>query len=121
MAPDPPIQEALREVSAQRSGNTIEKLAGFITRHTMSISNPGRRPQIRKLWRHANGITSEFERYATECGGCLEVKTDTFIEQPGGRVSQPTEIQNVYAILRGSDPKRETYLSGKRSLRFSQQ
>jgi len=34
--------------------------------------------------------------------------TDTFIEQskgPKDRITQPTEIENVYAILKGADPE----------------
>ncbi len=48
-------------------------------------------------------IQAEFERYSKDCGGCLEVKTDTFTEQPSERIPKPTEITNVYAVLRGSD------------------
>ena len=38
------------------------------------------------------------------------MKTDTFIEQPRNprdRIKQPTEIQNVYAILKGTDPQQQ--------------
>jgi hypothetical protein len=48
-------------------------------------------------------IRSEFERYSKACGGCLEVKTDEFVEPPADRVPTPTPIVNVYAILRGTD------------------
>ena len=51
----------------------------------------------------AEWIKSEFERYSKECGGCLEVKTDEFIQEPAPRVPKPTKITNVYAVLRGSD------------------
>ena len=50
-------------------------------------------------------IKSEFERYSQACGGCLEVKTDSFLEGPADRIPQPTEIVNVYAILPGTDPE----------------
>ena len=43
-------------------------------------------------------IKSEFERYSKDCGGCLEVKTDSFTEQPAERIPQATEITNVYAV-----------------------
>ena len=49
-------------------------------------------------------IKSEFERYSKECGGCLEVKTDDFTEGPADRIPKPTQITNVYAVLKGSDP-----------------
>ena len=47
--------------------------------------------------------------YSADCGGCLEVKRDTFTQEPEpppqGRILKPTTITNVYAVLRGSDPK----------------
>ena len=49
-------------------------------------------------------IKSEFERYSKDCGGCLEVKTDSFVEQPAERIPKPTTITNVYAVLRGTEP-----------------
>jgi hypothetical protein len=56
----------------------------------------------------ADWIAAEFQRYSDACGGCLEVKRDTFTQQPEpppkGRIPQPTTITNVYAVLRGSDP-----------------
>ena len=51
----------------------------------------------------AEWLRSEFEGYAKECGGCLEVKTDEFTQEPGPRVPAPTKITNVYAVLRGTD------------------
>jgi hypothetical protein len=48
-------------------------------------------------------IKSEFERYSNDCGGCLEVKTDSFTEPAADRMPQPTEITNVYAVLKGTD------------------
>src|SRR5207302_8804928 len=50
-------------------------------------------------------IRSEFERYSKDCGGCLEVKTDAFMEPAANRIPQPTRITNVYAVLKGSDPE----------------
>ena len=42
------------------------------------------------------------------CGGCLEVKRDEFVEPagtgPAARITKPTKLTNVYAILRGTDP-----------------
>lgn len=52
----------------------------------------------------AEWLRGEFEGYAKECGGCLEVKTDEFTQEPGPRVPAPTKITNVYAVLRGTDP-----------------
>jgi Zn-dependent M28 family amino/carboxypeptidase len=60
----------------------------------------------------ADWIASEFESISKSCGGCLEVKRDTFIADPASaagtswanRLPKQTRMTNVYAILRGSDP-----------------
>jgi len=109
---DPVIAQIIKNVSPQRIQQTIEKLVSFGTRHTLSVNNPGAATSGQGIVAARNWIKSEFERYSSECNGCLEVKTDTFIEQPRNRIPVPTELQNVYAILRGTDPQqaKRTYL-----------
>src|SRR5216684_7496332 len=105
--PDAVILQIMREVSPQRIQQTIVKLAGFYTRSTLSVNNLDAATSDRGAVAARTWIKSEFERYSAACGGCLEVKTDTFIEQPKGarsRIPVPTELQNVYAILHGTDP-----------------
>ncbi len=100
--PDPQITAALRDVSAARIQQTIEKLVSFGTRQTLSSDMPassGKGATAAAEW-----LRGEFEGYAKECGGCLEVKTDEFTQEPGPRVPTPTKITNVYAVLRGTDP-----------------
>ena len=100
--PDPQITAALHDVSPQRIQRTVEKLVSFGTRQTLSSDMPassGKGATAAAEW-----IRSEFEGYAKECGGCLEVKTDEFTQEPGPRVPTPTKITNVYAVLRGTDP-----------------
>ena len=107
---DPVILQVTREVSAARIQQTIDKLVSFYTRSTLSVNNPGAASSDKGIVAARNWIKSEYERYSADCGGCLEVKTDTFIEEPRGpkdRITQPTEIQNVYAILRGTNPKQQ--------------
>ena len=57
----------------------------------------------------ADWIAQELVQYSADCGGCMEVKRDTFTQEaeppPQGRIPKPTTITNVYAVLRGSDPK----------------
>lgn len=104
---DPAIAQIIKDVSPQSARQTDEKLVSFVTRHTLSVNNPGAADSPQGIVAARNWIKSEFERISSECNGCLEVKTDTFIEQPKGpkdRITQPTEIQNVYAILKGTDP-----------------
>ena len=99
---DPQIAAALKQVSAAQLKATIEKLVSFGTRLTIG-ENPA--PSGRGIAASREWIKSEFERYSQSCGGCLEVKTDVFTEQPRPRVPKPTEIVNVYAVLRGTDPQ----------------
>jgi hypothetical protein len=100
--PDPQIALALREVSPARIQQTIEKLVSFQTRQTLSSDMPP--ISAEGINAAANWIEDEFHRYSSQCGDCLEVRTDQFIQQPASRVPQPTTITNVYAILKGTDP-----------------
>jgi hypothetical protein len=102
---DPAIAQAMHQVSPQRIQQTIEKLVSFGTRATLSVNNPDAATSSQGIVAARNWIKSEFERYSADCGGCLEVKTDTFVEQPKARIPKATELQNVYAILHGTDPE----------------
>ncbi|HST10705.1 MAG TPA: M20/M25/M40 family metallo-hydrolase, partial [Terriglobales bacterium] len=102
---DPKIAAALKDVSAERVQANIEKLVSFGTRLTLSAQDPASISAGRGIGAAREWIRSEFERYSKECGGCLEVKTDAFTEAPADRIPQPTQITNVYAALKGSDPE----------------
>jgi Zn-dependent M28 family amino/carboxypeptidase len=102
---DARIAEEIKQVSTDRIRQTIEKLVSFQNRSTLSAQDEESIKASRGIGAAREWIKAEFERYSKDCGGCLEVKTDTFIEQPADRIPKPTEITNVYAVLRGSDPK----------------
>ena len=102
-AADPQIAAALRQVSAQRIQANIEKLVSFGTRLTLSAQDPASIAAGHGIGAAREWIKAEFERYSKDCGGCLEVKTDSFIEEPTERISKATEITNVYAVLKGTD------------------
>ena len=102
--PDPQIAAALKDVSPQRIQASIEKLVSFYTRSSLSgqdpnLVNAGRGIAAARQW-----IVAELERYSKECGGCLDVETYRFVEPPGKRVPNLTEMTDVYAVLKGSDP-----------------
>jgi acetylornithine deacetylase/succinyl-diaminopimelate desuccinylase-like protein len=101
---DPQISAAVRQISGSRIQSNIEKLVSFQTRSTLSAQDPASIASGRGIGAAREWIKSEFERYSRDCGGCLEVKLDSFTEAPGGRIPKPTEITNVYAVLKGSDP-----------------
>jgi hypothetical protein len=102
---DSHIAEALQQVSADHIRQTIEKLVSFQNRSTISAQDEESVKAGKGIGAAREWIKAEFERYSKDCGGCLEVKTDTFTEQPGERIPKPTEITNVYAVLRGADPQ----------------
>ena len=99
------IAAALGQVSAERIQADIEKLVSFHTRVTLSAQDHASIAMGRGIGAAREWIKSEFERYSGECGGCLEVKTDSFTEAPGDRIPKPTDITNVYAVLKGTDPE----------------
>jgi hypothetical protein len=103
LAADPQIAAALREISAQRIQANIEKLVSFGTRSTLSAQDGASIAAGHGIGAAREWIKSEFERYSKDCGGCLEVKTDSFTEDPMERIPKPTEITNVYAVLKGTD------------------
>lgn len=103
MATDPHIAQALGQVSAERIQANIEKLVSFGTRSTISAQDAAAIASGRGVGAAREWIKSEFERYSKDCGGCLEVKTDSFTEPAAGRIPQPTTITNIYAVLKGTD------------------
>ncbi len=77
----------------------------FQTRLTLSAQDPASIAAGHGVGAAREWIKSEFESYSRDCGGCLEVKTDSFTESPKERIPQPTVITNVYAVLKGQDPQ----------------
>ena len=110
-AADPAIAKALAIIDPSRIDQTIETLVRFNTRNSLSSMEPDL-PAGTGVDAAADWIASEFESISKSCGGCLEVKRDTFIADPASaagtswanRIPKPTRMTNIYAILRGSDP-----------------
>jgi len=103
---DPRIASVLMRISPSRMQATIEKLVSFQTRSTLSTQDSASIAAGKGIGAAREWIKSEFESYARDCGGCLDVRTDTFTDGPADRIPYPTEISNVYAVLKGSDPQR---------------
>jgi hypothetical protein len=101
---DPQIVAALQQISAQRIQADIGKLVSFGTRLTLSAQDGASIAEGRGIGAAREWIKAEFESFSKDCGGCLEVKTDSFMEQPADRIPTATEITNVYAVLKGTDP-----------------
>jgi acetylornithine deacetylase/succinyl-diaminopimelate desuccinylase-like protein len=109
--PNADIQKMLKEVSAKNIETSIRKLVSFGTRNTLSDqNNPARGIGAARDW-----IYSEFQKISNDCGNCLTVEKQTFLQQPTAnkRVLEPTSLTNVVATLRGTtDPDRVYVVSG---------
>ena len=106
-APDAAITAAIAKISPDQIHADIEKLVSFGTRDTLSSMETDLPPGI-GITAAADWIFAEFMRISAACGGCLEVKRDDFIEPastaPGSRIPRDTRLQNIYAVLKGTDP-----------------
>lgn len=78
---DPQIARALNQISAARIGRTIETLVSSSTRSTLSSMEPDL-PSGQGVSAAADWIEGELKGDSQACGGCLEVKRDTFTEPP---------------------------------------
>ncbi|WP_114777644.1 M28 family peptidase [Botryobacter ruber] len=98
---DPEIQQMVNEISAQNLKALVEKMVSFETRHTLSSTTDKKRGiGAARAW-----VKSEFEKYAKASGGRMTVEMDRFVVKGDGRrVPQDTEMANVMAILKGTDP-----------------
>jgi Peptidase family M28 len=109
--PDPAITRALATIEPAHIEQTIKSLVGFGTRNSLSSMETDLR-QGQGVNLAADWIEEQFREISRQCGGCLEVKRDTFTADPSkegqwaGRIPRPTQMTNVYAVLRGTDPAR---------------
>ena len=107
---DPAIARALKTIQPAHIEQTIKTLVGFGTRSTLSSMETGL-PPGQGIRAAADWIADQFEQLSRQCGECLEVHRDVFVADPAssagqwsGRIPKPTQITNIYAILRGTDP-----------------
>jgi hypothetical protein len=103
---DPAIAAAIRTISPAAIHDDIAKLVSFGTRNTLSSMDTDL-PPGQGINAAADWIESQFRAISSACGGCLEVKRDSFVEQPPtdgrpSRIPRPTRLVNVYAILHGT-------------------
>ncbi|CAN5439760.1 M20/M25/M40 family metallo-hydrolase [soil metagenome] len=105
----PEISNILKEISAKNIETTIRKLVSFGTRNTLSEQdNP-----TRGIGAARDYLFAEFQKISQNCGGCLQVEKQTFLQSKATRVPEPTNLTNVVATLRGtSDPTRVYVVSG---------
>jgi Predicted aminopeptidases len=107
--PNPEITKMVREVSAKNIEATIRKLVSFGTRNTLSDqNNPNRGIGAARDW-----LFGEFQKVSAECGNCLTVEKQSFLQPKANRVPEPTNLTNIVATLTGTtDPGRVYVVSG---------
>lgn len=107
--PNPEVAKMVKEVSAKNIEATIRKLVSFGTRNTLSEQdNPTRGIGAARDW-----IFGEFQKISAECGNCLNVEKQSFLQPKANRVPEPTTLTNVIATLRGTtNPERVYVVSG---------
>jgi hypothetical protein len=107
MPPDPAIVRALSQISPAHVQHTIATLVSFHNRSTLSSLDKDLPPGT-GVTAAADWIESQFKEISAGCNGCLEVRRDSFTQAPGtgpdARITQPTPLTNVYAVMHGSDP-----------------
>ena len=98
----PQIKAALNEISAGQVQSDIEKLVSFHTRNTLSAQDAASIEAGRGIGAAHEWIKGQFEQYSRDCGGCLEVRTDTFTQPVSERVPAPAPSAPCWWRLRCS-------------------
>ncbi len=109
--PNAETVKMLKEISAKNIETTIRKLVSFGTRNTLSEQDNPKRG----IGAARDYLYGEFQKISNDCGGCLQVEKQSFVQQPteNRRVLQATKLTNVVATLRGTtNPDRVYVVSG---------
>jgi hypothetical protein len=94
------VRHMLDDVKARNIQQSIDTLAGFGTRHTLSSqTDPNRGIGAATQW-----VYDQLQATAAASGGRMTVEKQTFTQPAGPRIPQPTEITNVIATLHGQQP-----------------
>ena len=98
---DPEIRKMITEVKAESLETTVVKLVSFGTRHTLSDT----KSKTRGIGAAQKWVKSEFDKYALESNGRLTAAIDYFtVKADGKRILKDSQLANVMATLKGTDP-----------------
>lgn len=100
---DPSVAALVAEVSPQRLQHSVEKLASFKTRHTLSDATS----KTRGIGAARQWIFDELKRTSPR----LHVSFDTHHVARQRRITRDVELRNVMALLPGRSPRR-IYITG---------
>ena len=104
--PDRELRALLREIDVRQLQVTVERLAAFGTRHTLSVQdNPARGIGAARDW-----IFQQLTEYAAASDGRMTVELQSFIQPVSPRIPTPTQITNVIATLRGDTAPDRIYV-----------
>lgn len=98
---DPQIADLVAQLSADSLRAHVDGLVSFGTRSTLSsTTDPKRGIGAARRW-----VLGKFNHYAKRANGRLTATIDTWtLPADGRRVDVPTEMGNVLATLKGTDP-----------------
>jgi hypothetical protein len=106
--PNAEITKMLRDISAKNIETTIRS-SSVSARATLCPSRTIRRAASARR----AIIFREFQKISADCGNCLTVEKQTFLQPKANRIPEPTNLTNVIATLRGTtDPTRFYVVSG---------
>ncbi|UUW07760.1 M28 family metallopeptidase [Flavobacterium plurextorum] len=96
------IKKMISEIKAENLEAVVHKLVSFGTRHTLSdAKNKTKGIGAAQQW-----VKSEFDKFALESNGRLTSEIDYFtVKADGKRINVDSQIGNVMATLKGTDPK----------------
>jgi len=98
---DPEIKKMISEIKAENLEATIQKLVSFGTRHTLSDT----KSKTKGIGAAQQWVKSEFDKFALESNGRLTSKIDYFeVKADGKRIVKDSQLGNVMATLKGTDP-----------------
>jgi hypothetical protein len=98
---DPEIKKMISEIKTENLEATIHKLVSFGTRHTLSDT----KSKTKGIGAAQQWVKAEFDKFALESGGRLTAKIDYFdVKADGKRINKDSQLGNVMATLKGTDP-----------------
>ncbi|KAI0739148.1 Zn-dependent exopeptidase [Daedaleopsis nitida] len=110
-APTAELRGMLAQINPQRVDATITKLVSFGTRHTMSSQTD----PVRGIGAARDWLAAEMRSIAAGArpGTNVTITVPSYIQQPRGSISRPTNISDVVATIHGAtDPNRVYVISG---------
>jgi len=107
--PNPEIAKMIKAVSAKNIEATILKLVSFGTRNTLSEQdNTTRGVGAARDW-----LFAEMQKINADCGNCMTVEKQSFVQPKANRIPEPVTLTNVVATLKGTtNPDRYYVVSG---------